>query len=418
MPVERTTGGTSLIDVLDRVLDKGIVIDAWVRVSLVGIDLITVEARVVVASIDTYIRYSEAVGTMAPAPRIGVEDRLALVEFLNACLDPSEAAQRGLEWLARIAGVAEGLCVVADADRKKLVDVAAYGDAPARLQIDLENQDDPFVAAFALEAPTVIARQTRRRRSLDGAPPLLSIPFRDLDQKPFGLLLISPPSQRVREIGLWLAGALGPTLARAQRRQTLEETERKLRRERSLLYSIINAVSDPILLTDREERIVVANARAEALFGTRESDSEGRRRAVGLNNMLFSAALSRGMFEDIEAVRHELPLVDPQEGEDLLFELIGTPVRDESGEENAVSILRNVTDLRMATTQIQENYDKLRAAEAEVRAERDRLDLIIDSVADPIIATDPEGTVVPRRRWSRACGRTMPTSPPSSRPRS
>src|SRR5262247_1954569 len=54
MPVERTSGGTSLIDVLDRVLDKGIVIDAWVRVSLVGIDLITVEARVVVASIDTY----------------------------------------------------------------------------------------------------------------------------------------------------------------------------------------------------------------------------------------------------------------------------------------------------------------------------------------------------------------------------
>jgi hypothetical protein len=44
MPVERASGGTSLIDVLDRVLDKGIVIDAWVRVSLVGIDLITVEA--------------------------------------------------------------------------------------------------------------------------------------------------------------------------------------------------------------------------------------------------------------------------------------------------------------------------------------------------------------------------------------
>jgi hypothetical protein len=62
MPVERTVGGTSLIDVLDRVLDKGIVIDAWVRVSLVGIDLITVEARIVVASIDTYLKYSEAVG--------------------------------------------------------------------------------------------------------------------------------------------------------------------------------------------------------------------------------------------------------------------------------------------------------------------------------------------------------------------
>ena len=69
MAVERAAGGTSLIDVLDRVLDKGIVIDAWVRVSLVGIDLITVEARVVVASIDTYLKYSEAVGQVAPVSR-------------------------------------------------------------------------------------------------------------------------------------------------------------------------------------------------------------------------------------------------------------------------------------------------------------------------------------------------------------
>ena len=62
MAVERAPGGTSLIDVLDRILDKGIVVDAWVRISLVGIDLITVEARVVIASIDTYLKYAEAVG--------------------------------------------------------------------------------------------------------------------------------------------------------------------------------------------------------------------------------------------------------------------------------------------------------------------------------------------------------------------
>ena len=75
MPVERAAGGTSLIDVLDRVLDKGIVIDAWVRVSLVGIDLITVEARVVVASIDTYLKYSEAVGAATTASRPGIETK-------------------------------------------------------------------------------------------------------------------------------------------------------------------------------------------------------------------------------------------------------------------------------------------------------------------------------------------------------
>jgi hypothetical protein len=73
MPIERAPGGASLIDVLDRVLDKGIVIDAWVRVSLVGIDLITVEARVVVASIDTYLKYSEVVSQVSPVSIPAIE---------------------------------------------------------------------------------------------------------------------------------------------------------------------------------------------------------------------------------------------------------------------------------------------------------------------------------------------------------
>ena len=86
MAVERTSGGTSLIDVLDRVLDKGIVIDAWVRVSLVGIDLITVEARVVVASIDTYLKYSEAVGTVAPVAKPAQEKSHDALVAENAAL--------------------------------------------------------------------------------------------------------------------------------------------------------------------------------------------------------------------------------------------------------------------------------------------------------------------------------------------
>jgi hypothetical protein len=61
MAVERAVGGSSLVEVLDRVLDKGIVIDAWVRLSLVGIELVTVEARVVIASVETYIKYADAI---------------------------------------------------------------------------------------------------------------------------------------------------------------------------------------------------------------------------------------------------------------------------------------------------------------------------------------------------------------------
>ena len=89
MAVERTPSGSSLIDVLDRVLDKGIVIDAWVRVSLVGIDLVTVEARIVIASIDTYLKYSEAVGITGPVSRpreVGSGEDLDRLQRENADL--------------------------------------------------------------------------------------------------------------------------------------------------------------------------------------------------------------------------------------------------------------------------------------------------------------------------------------------
>jgi gas vesicle structural protein len=72
MAVERAPAGASLIDVLDRVLDKGIVIDAYVRVSLVGIDLVSVEARIVVASVETYLRFAEAIGVTGFASRPAV----------------------------------------------------------------------------------------------------------------------------------------------------------------------------------------------------------------------------------------------------------------------------------------------------------------------------------------------------------
>ena len=103
MAVERAAGGSSLIDVLDRVLDKGIVIDAWVRVSLVGIDLITVEARVVVASIDTYLKYSEAVGQVAPVSRPQAELTAAHQDVLaeNVALRAELAAAKSTRAGAR-----------------------------------------------------------------------------------------------------------------------------------------------------------------------------------------------------------------------------------------------------------------------------------------------------------------------------
>ncbi len=87
MPVERASGVTSLIDVLDRVLDKGIVVDAWARVALEGIDLLTVEARIVVASIDTY-RETDSAARRTP------EELLAENASLRAQLAAATAREK------------------------------------------------------------------------------------------------------------------------------------------------------------------------------------------------------------------------------------------------------------------------------------------------------------------------------------
>jgi len=67
MAVEKTMASSSLVEVVDRILDKGIVVDAWVRASLVGIELLAIEARVVASSVETFLKYAEAVGLTAEA---------------------------------------------------------------------------------------------------------------------------------------------------------------------------------------------------------------------------------------------------------------------------------------------------------------------------------------------------------------
>ncbi len=64
MAVEKAIASSSLVEVVDRILDKGIVIDAWVRISLVGIELLAIEARIVIAGVETFLKYAEAVGLL------------------------------------------------------------------------------------------------------------------------------------------------------------------------------------------------------------------------------------------------------------------------------------------------------------------------------------------------------------------
>ena len=71
VPVRKTDGSSSVAEVVSVILDKGIVIDAWVSVSVLGLEILTIQARVVVASVETYLRYAEAIEltTLVAPPR-------------------------------------------------------------------------------------------------------------------------------------------------------------------------------------------------------------------------------------------------------------------------------------------------------------------------------------------------------------
>jgi signal transduction histidine kinase len=325
------------------------------------------------------------------------EGRLALLEFLLASEDPAELAGRCFEWLAAHGGMREGHCLVVDTERTRLVHLVGHGaprGTPDRFGVDLDARDHPLIRALNGSRPVVVragADLPFPRRA-----PFLAVPLRgagSADDELAGLLLLRPVSVGPQELG-WVSQYLSYRLVRSHLRMMSFEAERRLRRERDLLQGILDRVTDPILLTDAEGRMLVANAGAERLLATRDDESEGRRRAVAINNMLFSSALGRSALEPVSPAPRELLLVDPTEGTDLLFELLSTTAGDARAGMGIVSILRNVSDLRRATEEIQDNYRKLRAAEAEVRAERDRLDLVIDSVVDPILVTDPSGNVV------------------------
>ena len=327
---------------------------------------------------------------------IDPDAKLSLVEFLLTSTDLQASARRGVDWLAAHAHVKQAVVAIVEPGASPMLLAAEHGvTTSAIVDFSLARDDDahPLIQAMSSIEPTYFDGASETFRSPIEGVPFHAIPLRtDEDSLAQGLLLTSAISADLHPDVAWVARTLARQVARLLSRQTLAET--RFGQERMLLYSIINAVTDPILLTDTEGKLIIANTHAEKLFAAPEDASEGWRRATGLNNMLFSAALSTNAVSHAEMARRELLLVDPLEGSDLLFELLSSRATDERQGTYVVSILRNVTDLARAKEEIEESYRTLRLAQAEVRDERHRLDLIIDSVADPILVTDQEGDIV------------------------
>jgi PAS domain S-box-containing protein len=326
--------------------------------------------------------------------------RVRLLEGFVSRTDITDCAQLALQWLGDVLGVRQSICLLRPHSEQTLVVVGAYGvpgSSLGRFTVSVDDWANPLVTALTHRKQTFFpsphSAADRRRRPTtpfeDAAFHVMPLGVSGADESS-GLLLVGDSEPLPSDLP-WFTSIFSQKLDQILRQQALVEGDRRQGRERSLLYNIINAVTDPILLTDTEGRLLIANARALTLFTASEEESEGRRSAVRMNNMLLSSALSSKAIEEAGAARRELLLVNPVDGSDLVFELLSTVTEDPRQGSGVVSILRNVTDLRRASEEIEENYRKMRIAEAQARAESDRLNLIIDSVADPIVVTDAGG---------------------------
>ncbi|HJU66136.1 MAG TPA: histidine kinase dimerization/phospho-acceptor domain-containing protein, partial [Gemmatimonadaceae bacterium] len=220
---------------------------------------------------------------------------------------------------------------------------------------------------------------------------------RRLGHAPFGVVVIDGrPDTAVIESLAGAALLAGPILSRTHMADRLKRSAERLDEQRSLLTAIINALPDPIVITDAMNNVIVQNQRAEILLAPQDSDSEGRRRAVEINNLLFSSFVSKAvMTGGVRPTARELNLVDPDEGTDLLFEVLAHPLPPSIAREGAhVSVLRDVTDLKRASIELERQYQRARLTEMDATRERDRLNLILNNVADPILVTDHQSKII------------------------
>lgn len=333
----------------------------------------------------------------SPTAKLGLAERLLL-----SSTDLAGCARATLQWLGQHTESDTSFVATVTPSGTTLLGLAGDGVAHANVEafdVALSDREHPAVICLGAKEPVLFRPGDEERWQPQLPRPLPDLGFHaiplvppDDEGEPVGLLFLSGLESSGDEDVTFAARLLAERVLREHHRW-LRTRERKQRQALALTQAALDAVPDPVLLADDNERIHVANVHAEALLSASSEAGEGRRYAVSLNNMLLSAV--RFTSRDPDApLRREVLLVDPVEGEDLLFELIGTPVAMPDGGTGAVSVLRDVDDLRQATLEIEEQHRKLRLAEAQARAERDRLDLILNAVADPVLVTAPDGGIV------------------------
>ena len=355
----------------------------------------------------------------------------SLLSALAEAPDLPAAASYLLAQLVDITGAPRALMLRLDPAYEGLAYVASIGfePEPTRLSIPLVDLSNPIIigtlalvpvrgnkslgfrALASLEEWLLLPMSQPRQR---GAPErmapqraseLIASPGiavlepaeRRLGVAPAGIVLFEGPvdDDAVADATEVLALA-DPIVSRIATLDLAQELADQLAQRRDRLTLMVDSLPDPVVITNAANDIIAQNQRAERLLHVRDDDSPGRRRAIELNNLLFTSFLSKAAMAGVQqSGARELNLVDPDEGNDLLFEVLAHPLGERVGPEDAVlSVLRDVTDLRRAANELERQVQRVRQAEISVRGERDRLNLVLENVADPILVTDERSNII------------------------
>ncbi|TMD60216.1 MAG: hypothetical protein E6I87_07005 [Chloroflexi bacterium] len=152
------------------------------------------------------------------------------------------------------------------------------------------------------------------------------------------------------------------------------------------------AVDEPVLVADASGNLSFTNGPAHRLFVAGASDAEGRRRAVDFNRMLLSAWLAAYVRTPEASRPRELALVDPEDGSELLFELLSTTAYNAVARETGtVVVMKDVSDLRHAAEELQASLRRVEANEQSARREGEQLRLVLERIDQAIVVADPRG---------------------------
>lgn len=309
--------------------------------------------------------------------------RVASVEEACTLLLARVSAESGIDRALLLYRTHDGLALIgAGITAAQAAATAEQAAAPGSAVLDLlESLERPRLVdpprAGVLDFPAAAL-------PLPGAASLRGIVFLDTERLESRLETAADLVQRC-----------GPLVDRIIESSSAAGRANRLSRQVDILTEMLNAISDPVIMTNGSGAVVLMNARAEGLLTSSADDSDGRRRAVEVNNLLFSSFLTQAAMGGASAApgSRELNLVDTHEGTDLLFEVLTVPI-SALGDGAIMSVLRDITDLKRAVSELEVQYRRSRVAEHKSRLERDRLNAILENVSDPILVTDEHSNIV------------------------